>query len=43
MKKRIVLAIIGLLIVIAALAAVKTLQIGTMIKQGKSFVPPPKR
>ena len=41
MKKRIILAIVGLVIVIAALAAVKASQIGAMIKQGKNFVPPP--
>jgi membrane fusion protein, multidrug efflux system len=41
MKKRIIFVIIGLVVVIAILAGVKTLQIRTMIKQGKSFVPPP--
>ena len=41
MKKRIIFVILGLLIVIAILAAVKGLQIKSMIKQGKSFVPPP--
>jgi len=41
MKKAIILAILGLLIVIAILAGTKTLQIKAMIKQGQSFVPPP--
>ena len=41
MKKRVILVILGLVIVIAALAGVKWLQIGAMIKHGKSFVPPP--
>ena len=40
MKKRIFITIIGLVLVIAALAAVKALQIGKMINQGKKFVPP---
>lgn len=41
MKKRIILAILGLVIIIAILAGTKALQIGAMIKQGKKFVPPP--
>ncbi|HEX9079804.1 MAG TPA: efflux RND transporter periplasmic adaptor subunit [Desulfuromonadaceae bacterium] len=41
MKKRILLAILGLIVVIAALAGIKALQIGAMISQGKKFVPPP--
>lgn len=41
MKKRIILAITGLVILIALLAAVKIMQIGAMIDQGKKFVPPP--
>lgn len=40
MKKRIFLAILGLVIIIALLTAVKTMQIGAMIDQGKKFVPP---
>jgi membrane fusion protein (multidrug efflux system) len=40
MKKRILFAILGLVIVIAVLAAVKTLQIRAMIEQGKKAVPP---
>ena len=40
MKKRIAFAILGLIILIAALGAVKALQIGKMIDQGKKFVPP---
>jgi membrane fusion protein (multidrug efflux system) len=41
MKKRILFAILGVLIVIAALAAVKALQIRAMIEQGKKAVFPP--
>ncbi|MCM2264159.1 MAG: efflux RND transporter periplasmic adaptor subunit [Desulfuromonadales bacterium] len=41
MKKRIVLAILGVLIVAGILAGIKALQIGKMIDQGKAFVPPP--
>jgi len=41
MKKRILFAVLGLVIVIAALAAVKTMQIRAMIDQGKKNVPPP--
>ena len=41
MKKRIILTIVGLVVVIAILGAVKALQIGAMIDQGKKFVPPP--
>jgi len=41
MKKRIMLAVLGLIVLIALLAAVKTMQIGAMINQGKKFVPPP--
>ena len=41
MKKRIILAVLGLIILIALLAAVKFMQIGTMVNQGKKFVPPP--
>lgn len=41
MKKRILFAILGLVIVIAALAAVKAFQIRAMIEQGKKAVPPP--
>jgi len=41
MKKRIILTLIGLVILIAILGAVKALQIGAMIDQGKKFVPPP--
>ena len=40
MKKRIIITIIGLILLIAALAAVKALQIGTMIDQGKKYAPP---
>ncbi len=41
MKKRIIFTVIGLLILIVILVAVKALQIGAMINQGKQFVPPP--
>jgi len=41
MKKRILFAVLGLVIIIAILAGVKASQIGAMIKQGKAFVPPP--
>jgi membrane fusion protein (multidrug efflux system) len=41
MKKRIVFAVIGLIVLIAILAGIKALQIGAMIDQGKKYVPPP--
>ena len=41
MKKRILFAVLGLVIVIGALAAVKALQIRAMIEQGKEAVLPP--
>jgi membrane fusion protein (multidrug efflux system) len=41
MKKRLLLAITGLVVVIVVLIAVKAMQIGAMIDQGKTFVPPP--
>jgi membrane fusion protein, multidrug efflux system len=41
MKKRILIALIGLLVVIAILGGVKIFQIRAMIDQGKKFVPPP--
>ena len=41
MKKRLILTIIGLAVLIAVLVAVKALQIGAMVDQGKKFVPPP--
>jgi membrane fusion protein (multidrug efflux system) len=40
MKKRITITILGLVLIIAALAAVKILQIRKMIDQGKKFIPP---
>jgi membrane fusion protein (multidrug efflux system) len=40
-KKRILLALIGLVILIAILGGIKALQIGAMVDQGKKFVPPP--
>ena len=41
MKKRIIFAILGLVILVAILAGIKFLQIRAMIDQGKKFVPPP--
>jgi len=41
LKKRILFVILGLAILVAALSAVKALQIGAMVEQGKKFVPPP--
>ena len=41
MKKRILLALLGVLIVAGLLAGIKALQISKMIDQGKAFVPPP--
>ena len=41
MKKRILIAIIGLIILVGVLAGIKALQIGAMIDQGKKMVPPP--
>ncbi len=41
MKKRILYAVLGVIIIIAVLAGIKTLQIRTMIDNGKKFVPPP--
>jgi membrane fusion protein (multidrug efflux system) len=40
MKKRIVLALLGVLIVAGLLTGIKALQIGKMIDQGKAFIPP---
>jgi membrane fusion protein (multidrug efflux system) len=41
MRKRIVFAILGILVIAGVLAGIKALQIGKMIDQGKKFVPPP--
>ena len=41
MKKRILIAVLGLVLVIATLAAVKAMQIRAMIEQGKKAVLPP--
>jgi membrane fusion protein (multidrug efflux system) len=41
MKKRIILTILALVVLVAALAGIKAMQIGAMIDQGKKFVPPP--
>ena len=40
MKKRIIFAAVGLVILIAILGGIKTFQIRAMIDQGKKFVPP---
>jgi membrane fusion protein (multidrug efflux system) len=40
MKKRILLALLGILIVAGLLAGIKALQIGKMTDQGKAFTPP---
>lgn len=41
MKKRILLVVVGVVVLVLSLAAMKTLQIKAMISQGESFVPPP--
>ena len=41
MKKRILFTLIGLVVLIVILGAIKAMQIGAMIDQGKKFVPPP--
>jgi len=41
MRKRIIFTLIGLVILIAILGAIKAMQIGAMNEQGKKFVPPP--
>lgn len=41
MKRRLLIIMIGLIVLVAVLTAVKTMQIGAMVEQGKSFVPPP--
>lgn len=41
MKKRFVVTILGLAVLIAVLVAIKAMQIGAMIDQGKNFSPPP--
>ena len=41
MKKRIIFAILGLVILICVLAGIKALQIFTMVEAGKKQVPPP--
>ena len=41
MKKRLFLALVGLLTIVAVLAGIKALQIRAMVEQGKQFVPPP--
>ena len=41
MKKHFIITIIGLVVLIAILVSVKTLQIGAMIDKNKKFIPPP--
>jgi membrane fusion protein (multidrug efflux system) len=41
MKKRIIIAVVGLAVLVALLAAVRTMQIRAMIAQGKKQIPPP--
>ena len=41
MKKNFLWVALGLVLVIASLAATKALQIGTLLQHGKAFVPPP--
>lgn len=41
MWKKVLLSVFGLIAVLAVLAGVKASQIGAMIEQGESFVPPP--
>ncbi len=41
MRKRIILAVLGLVLVAGLLAGIKVLQIRTMVEQGKKAVPPP--
>jgi membrane fusion protein, multidrug efflux system len=41
MKKRIIIAVAVLVVIIAILAGIKALQIGSMIDHGKKFTPPP--
>ncbi len=41
MKKRLLLTVGGLVLLVATLVVVKSLQIGAMIDQGKKFAPPP--
>lgn len=41
MTKKIILAVVAVLLVLAGLAGIKAAQIGTLIAFGKSFVPPP--
>jgi len=41
MKKRVLFAILGLVVLIAVLSAIKALQIRAMIDQSEKFVPPP--
>jgi membrane fusion protein (multidrug efflux system) len=41
MKKKVIVAVITVVLVFVALAGIKAMQIGTLIAFGKSFVPPP--
>ena len=40
-KKKILFGILGIAVLVVALAGIKALQIRAMIQQGKNFVPPP--
>lgn len=40
MKKKVALSVVAVVLVLAALAGVKAMQIGTLIAAGKAFVPP---
>ena len=41
MKKKVLISVVAVVLVLAALAGVKAMQIGTLIAFGQSFVPPP--
>ena len=41
MKKPIIISILGLIVLVGLLVGIKGLQFGTMMAQGKQFVPPP--
>jgi len=41
MKRRLLIIMISLAVLVAVLVAVKAMQIGAMVAQGKNFVPPP--
>ena len=41
MIKKVILSVVAVVLVFAALAGIKVLQIGTLIAFGKSYAPPP--